>query len=162
MISISWQELAFAIINFVVLLLILKKFLYRPFLTLMDERKEGIETALAEAAAARAETASAQATIEKLLAQARVDAQALIEAAQEKAEARKTQILTEAREEAEKINLRAKEEIARDQARALQELKEELAGLIVLSTGKLLYEELDDQRQRHLTQKVMEQISHLQ
>ncbi len=161
MISISWPELIFALINFAVLLLILKKFLYKPFLKIMDERKEGINKALADAAKARDEVAATQKNIDIQIAKARVESQALIKAAQEKAENAKAQILLEAREEARLISQMAREEIEKDQARALRELKKELADMIVLATGKILEEEIDAQRQKALTHKVMEQMKQM-
>ena len=88
LINLDWRALSVQMLNFVVLLVILTKLLYRPFLTKMEERTAAIKKSLEEAQAARAEAARQQEENEARLRAAHAEAaqireQALREAAEE-------------------------------------------------------------------------------
>ena len=74
----STNELVWAIINFVVFLLLLRVFLYRPVLKLLDARRDEIQGNLAQAETARKEAEAARAEYERQAAKARDEAQAVI------------------------------------------------------------------------------------
>ena len=82
----SMNELIWAIINFVVFFILLRLFLYKPVLKLLDARRDEIKANLDQAEAARTEAEAAREKYERELARAREEAQNLIARAQAAAE----------------------------------------------------------------------------
>jgi F-type H+-transporting ATPase subunit b len=66
--ELNWTTFALEIINFLALLWILKRFLYRPVMQTLAERRAGIERTLAEARATEAQASAMQQQFESRLA----------------------------------------------------------------------------------------------
>lgn len=158
MLSFSLSELVLAILNFVILLLVLKLTVFKKLTAMMSERKSGIETALNDAALARQEVASTKEALELEIASARKEAVGLTDTAQVKALEVRDSILAEARLEAQDLLDKARLEINREQEEALKELKKDLAEMVVSATARLLDEEMTPGRHSHLKEKVISQM----
>jgi len=128
-----WQ-----VVNFLILLWILKKFAYKPILNMLDERKKSIEDAINNAETAKNEAEKLRKDYESRLAAAKQEAQEIIATATKFGEEMKNQIVTEAQNEAAKAIQRAQEEIAREKEQAVAALRDEVAVLAVLAAGKVL------------------------
>ena len=76
--------LVLQILNFIVLVLILAKYAYKPLLQTMEERKRRIENDLTSAEQAREEAAALKAEYTAQLQEARKEAQGIIETAKQK------------------------------------------------------------------------------
>jgi len=128
-----WQ-----IANFFILLLILKKFAYKPLLNMLDERKKSIEDAINNAETAKVEAEKLRKDYESRLAEAKQEAQDVIAKATKLGEEMKNDIVTNAQNEATKAIQRAQEEIAREKDQAIAALRDEVAILAVMAAGKVL------------------------
>ena len=159
---VSIQEIIFAIVNFLVLLFLLYKFLYNPLLKMMDDRKKSIDEALDSAAAARQEVAETQTVIQAEIAAARAKADELIATAQTGSEKLKEEILSQAREEAKAISNKAREEIAREREEAIASLRLEVTGLVMSATRQLLQDAVDESAQNRLFDQYVKNIGQLQ
>lgn len=131
------------IVNFTILLVVLRLVLYKPVLTMLDERKQKIAEGLNAAEIARAEAASAQANIEAQLDAARKDGQEIVANAQTIA----TRIQADAREQTAKDREaaleRARNEIQLERDRAIAELRTEFADITVKAAEKVINQSLD-------------------
>jgi F-type H+-transporting ATPase subunit b len=145
-------------INFLVLLLILWRLLYRPLLAKMEERSEAIRKALEEAQAARAEAARQQEENAARLRQVHAEAAAIREQAlKESAEERK-RLMDAARAEAQRMVESARAQTEADIRRAREELRREVAELATGIAEKLIRKSLDDEDHHRI---VAEAISRL-
>lgn len=135
------------VVNFFVLLFILRLVAYKPILKMLDERKQKIAEGLNAAEIARAEAAAAQANIQEQLDVARKDGQEIVANAQNVA----TRIQTDAREQSAKdreVALdRARAEIQQERDRAIADLRGEFADITVSAAEKVINQSLD--RQSH-------------
>lgn len=156
------QELIFAIVNFLLLLFLLHRFLYKPLLKMMDDRKKSIDDALDSAAAARKEVAETQTVIQEGLVQARAKAEELLATAQAGSEKLKEEILSQARVEAQAITARAQAEIAREREDAIAALRLEVSGLVMDATRQLLREAVDESAQKRLFDQYIDNIGRVQ
>jgi F-type H+-transporting ATPase subunit b len=131
------------IVNFTILLVVLRLVLYKPVLTMLDERKQRIAEGLNAAEIARAEAASAQANIEAQLETARKEGQEIVANAQTIA----TRIQADAREQTAKDREaaleRARNEIQLERDRAIAELRTEFADITVRAAEKVINQSLD-------------------
>ena len=108
--------LLFQIINFLLLLWLLNRFLFRSVVRMLDERGKRISKGLEDAEAAARDRELARAEREAALDAARKEAQAIIARATKIADDSKAEILAEAKAQAEKTTARARDEITADYA----------------------------------------------
>jgi len=131
------------IVNFTILLVVLRMVLYKPVLKMLDERKQKIAEGLNAAEIARAEAASAQANIQAQLDSARKEGQEIVAGAQGIA----ARIQADAREQTAKDREaaleRARNEIQLERDRAIAELRTEFADITVKAAEKVINQSLD-------------------
>lgn len=115
---IDWFTVGAQIVNFAVLVWLLKRFLYRPVLDALDAREKRIAERLETAERRREEAEAERETFEERTAALERDRQDLLEQARREADAERHRLLTEAREAAEALR-RESERSLRDQTRRL-------------------------------------------
>ena len=152
-------KLAFQIINFLLILYLLNRFLFKRVLTLLDERQERIAKGLEDAAAAARDRELARAERESALDEARKEAQAMIARATKIAEDSRHEIVAAARAEAEKVAARAAEEITAEKERAIAELRSQVADLALEAAGKLVKAEMNGATQRRLVEQFLAEVA---
>ena len=145
--GLNLPQLIAQVVNFFVLLFILRLVAYKPILKMLDERKQKIAEGLNAAEIARAEAASAQANIQAQLDTARREGQEIVAGAQNIA----TRIQADAREQSardrEASLERARLEIQQERDRAISDLRGEFADITVRAAEKVINQSLD--RQAH-------------
>ncbi|SVB57639.1 uncharacterized protein METZ01_LOCUS210493, partial [marine metagenome] len=99
--GIHFPSLAIYLVNFVLVLVLLYLFAYKPILKLMDERAERIRESLEAADLARQEAASSQEAIQEQITEARREGQRIMDQTREAAERFRTEEMDKARQEAE-------------------------------------------------------------
>ena len=120
------------------------KFAWKPIVSALDEREEGIKNALEAAEKAKQEMESISSSNEKLFNQAREERDAMLKEAREMKAKMIAEAEANAEAEAAKIIASAKEAIEVEKKEALAELKAEVAQLSISVAEKLLREELSD------------------
>jgi len=120
------------------------KFAWKPIVSALDEREEGIKNALEAAEKAKQEMESISSSNEKLFNQAREDRDAMLKEAREMKAKMIAEAEANAEAEAAKIIASAKEAIEIEKKEALAEIKAEVAQLSISVAEKLLKEELSD------------------
>ena len=143
---------------FTLLVLLLKKFAWKPILSAVDERNKSIKDSLAQAEKARSEMSELTANNEKIIAQAKVDRDVILKEARDM----KNEIISEAKDkankEAEKLVSTAKEQILNEKMKALTELKNHVADLSIEMAEKILSSELSDvSKQKELVSKALKE-----
>lgn len=142
--------IAWTIITFVVVLIILKRFVWSPLLEALDERQKRIRDALEGAEQARDEAQAALAEHQKALAGAESEAREIVAQAREAGERVRTDIIDEARRGAEQTVEQARRSIETEKQAALSELRREVADLAVRAASEIVNANLDDERNRQL------------
>jgi F-type H+-transporting ATPase subunit b len=148
-----------SIVNFLVILFLLRRYLWGPILTVLANRAEKIREGLAMAEEARAERERTQAEVERRLAEARRDAQAIAERMTKAAEAAAGEIRMEAKREADRIRERGREEAKQLHDQALAQLRAELAGMVVLAASRVLGREVDAAKHRALIEQSLDEAA---
>src|SRR5690606_20186877 len=137
---IIWQAL-----GFIILLIILGKFAWKPILNALDEREGAIESFLKSAEIARQEMANLVAENEKLLLEARVERDEVLRKANEYA----SEIMEKAREEAaqvgDKMMADAEASIENEKMAALTDIKIQVAEMSLEIAEKLMRTNLSEQ-----------------
>lgn len=150
-----WQLLLF-----IVLVLILAKYAWKPILNAVNEREEGIKDALEAADNARKEIANLTADNERILREARVERDGILKEAREMKEAIITEAKDEAQAQANKVIEKAQQTIESEKQAAIAELKNQVATLSLEIAEKVIKEQLaDDKKQVKLVEDMLKDVS---
>lgn len=146
------KSLIIQMINFLLLLFLLTKLLYRPFVAKMEERSQAIKKSLEEAQAARAEAQKQREEHAAKIQAAHAEAQAIRATAMTEAAEEQRRLVEAARGEASRLVESARAEMAADLRRARQELRQEVADLSITVAEKLIRKSLNDADHRKIVQ----------
>mgnify|MGYP000988071233 FL=1 len=149
-----WQVLIF-----VGLILLLKKFAWKPILDAVNDREEGIKNALLSAENAKREMQNLTAENERLLADARLERDAMMKDAREIKEKMINDAKTEAQLAGEKMIAQAKAAIESEKNAAMAELKAQVSSLSLNIAEKVLKDELSNKEsQTKLVEKMLDDV----
>ena len=150
--------MVWTVITFVVLVIALSKYAWKPLLKSLQDREDTIRQALNQAEKARAEAAELLKQNEQNLAKAEEEYQKIIREGKTFAEKLKEVVVAKAHQQAQREIQQAKEEIQRDVDAAKQQLRNEVADLAVLAAGKILDETLDAQKHKKIVDGFLNQL----
>ena len=136
---IFWTTVVFSL-----LLLVLKKYAWKPILSAVDERNKSIEDALKAADKAKEEMLSLNADNERILMEAKKERDILLKEGREIKDSIIAEAKDKAKVDAEKILTTAKEQIINEKMKAITELKNQVANLSIEIAEKILKSELQD------------------
>jgi F-type H+-transporting ATPase subunit b len=138
------------IFNFLLVLIVLRAWVYKPVLGMLKRRRETIAQGLEDARVAADARANAEEEAENILTEARVKANEQIAEATQRAEEVAQEIRASAEEEAQEIKAIAKEEAKQSENQMLSDLRGQVAALAVAAAQKVIGQALDESRQRAL------------
>ena len=153
--GISLPGLIAQLVNFGILLLILRLFLFKPIMKVMDERKRKIEEGLHASQAAAHAAESSQEESRRALELARAEGREAIARAQETAARLSAELESQARREADSIVERARAEIERERQQAIQSLRAEFADLTVRAAERVVGQSLDRNAHQRLIDETL-------
>ncbi|PYN81710.1 MAG: ATP synthase F0 subunit B [Candidatus Rokuibacteriota bacterium] len=145
-------------INFVILLFILQRLLYRPFLAKMAERTQAIQKSLDEAQAARAQATRQQEENEARLRTAHAEAAAIRAQALKEAAEEQRRLVEAARAESQRLVESAKAQMDADVRRAREELRREVADIATAVAEKLVRRSLRDEDHRRIVAEAISKV----
>jgi F-type H+-transporting ATPase subunit b len=152
------KSLVIQAINFLLLLAIMVKLLYRPLLSKMEERTQAIRRSLDEAQAARAEAQREREEHAARLQAAHAEAQAIRATALKEAAEEQRRLVEAARGEAGRLVEAARNEMAQEVRRARQELRQEVADLAITAAERLIRKSLRDEDHRRIVQDAIGRV----
>ncbi|MGA0942802.1 MAG: F0F1 ATP synthase subunit B [Flavobacteriaceae bacterium] len=149
-----WQSVVF-----ILLILLLRKYAWKPILNAVNEREESIEGALKAAEKAREEMKALQSDNEAILKEAREERERILKEARDM----KNKIVAEAKEaaglEADKSVAAAKATIEAEKSAAVAELKKQAATLSIEVAEKILGQELSSEnKQAEMIGKIIDDV----
>ena len=147
-------------ITFVLLLVLLGKFAWKPILSAIKTREEGIEKALASAESALNDMRELKSNNEKILQEARAERDNLLKDARDTKDAIIAEAKSKSQSEADRIMASAREQITNEKNAAVAELKNQVATLSIEIAEKILRSELSsDEKQKALVSNLMKDVN---
>lgn len=138
------------IIHFLIIMVVLRAWVYKPLLGALQKRRETIEKGLEDARIAAEARENAEADAAGILSQAQTNAAQIIRDAKEKAESAGREVKAGIEEEISKTRKAALVEIEEERERALSEIRTHVSSLAIAAAQKLIGEALDEKKQRAL------------
>ena len=145
------------IISFLVLLAILRLFLYKPIVNMLDQRSQRIRESLEAAERAQEESAQSQEEVQAQLEAARAEGQQLIASAREVANRFREEETAKVRQEIDAERARAEANIQRERDAAIEQLRSEFADLAITAAERVVERSLDEQAHQDIIDRVLEE-----
>jgi F-type H+-transporting ATPase subunit b len=145
-------------ITFVLLVIVLGKFAWKPILQALHTREQEIADALKKAEEAKKDAERMMHENKIAIEKASADTARLIAEGRAMAEQLKSDIVAKANESAKKMLDQAKDEIVREKDSAMAQLRSEVADLSISVAEKILDESLDNAKQKKMVDKVLQQL----
>ncbi len=145
------------IINIFVSYLILKKFVFKPIIKLLEERRVAVEEELKQSEEKKKEAGALLAEAKRRIEESRSEAAEILTEARLQAEKQGRMIIAGSKEEAENVVTRAKEDSGRIHNAMLEQMKDEVADLAVAIASKVVGSIIDESHQKELSDRIMEE-----
>jgi F-type H+-transporting ATPase subunit b len=145
------------IINFIVLLILLRLFLYKPVLKMLDERARRTKEAMELAEATKKEYEQARIEVQRQIDQGRQEAQAIITQALQTGERLREESREEATKQAQAIIERTRAELESEREKLVDGLRKEFVEIAISAAEKVIRETLDKERHRKLIEETLQQ-----
>lgn len=128
--------------NLFILYCLVKKFLFKPVLKVLQQRQDEVDQLYSDANQAKAEAEAIRADYEQHLSSAREEASQLVRTATEQATRRGNEIVEEAQNQANTLLARAEAEINQEKKKAVNEVKDEISQMAVDIASKVVEREI--------------------
>ncbi len=146
------------VLTFILLLLILKKYAWKPMLKMLEDRENKIKVALYQAEHDQKEAARLLEEQRALLEKAHRDSIELMNESRKNAEASRKELIEQARIEADRILERARQEIDLSKDAAIQEIKQYATEIAILAAQKVVGETLSKEQHLKLVDKYVKEF----
>ncbi len=154
-------ELIAGIVAFAIVAWFVWKFAWPAFTQTLEARQQAIAGQLEEAEKAKIEAESLLKDYQEQLAQAREEANRVVEEARQQGESLKADIVAKAEREADEIRRRAREDAEAERARAQTELRREVAELSLDVAEKVTAGAIDREGQRALVDRYIAELERM-
>ena len=157
-ISVNIWHIVISLANLVLLFLLVKKFLYKPVLKVMEERRSEIQEGYDAAAAAQADAEANKAHWDEKMLSAQEKADAMIKDAADTAKLRSNKILADAKDRADNIVAEAQTQAALERKNAEAGIRKEIVVVSTEIAEKMLEREINDDDHRQLIDSFLNTI----
>ncbi len=147
------------IVNFTILLLLLKKFLYKPILKVLDERKAKVAKSLKDAEEIEKKLEQSAIEQEKLLDKARSEASTLIKEAKIEAKNLAEKTFAETKVEVEEMLKRNKQRLVLEQEQMMKDVKKDLAEIVMTATVKVSKKSIDADDNKKIVEETVKELN---
>jgi F-type H+-transporting ATPase subunit b len=156
--GIEWSALIAQMVNFAILIFILSRYVYKPILKVIDERRQTIADSMEKALEIDRRKEELDKERVKILRKADEEAGALLERAKAEAESLRTEIEKAAKIQADHILSKGKAQLENDRATMIRDMQNKLAHTIVLSAEKILRREFSKEDQESFETELKKNI----
>ncbi len=144
-------------VNFIILLVLLRLFLYKPVMKVLDERAQRTKEAMELAEATKQEFEQAKGEVQRQIEKGRQEGQAIIAQALQTGERLKEESRAEAAKQAQVMIDRARSELEAERDKIVGDLRREFVDISIAAAEKVIKETLDREKHRKLIEETLQQ-----
>ncbi len=156
--GLSWQGLVTEIIGFLILIALLVRFGFKPIFTMLDDRANDIKTTYDQLDADRAAMERTRKEYEERLAGIEAQAREKIQAAVKEAQELRAAMLADAKQQADTVIENGRADLERERSKAFAEMRQQVADLAIMAASKVIGESVDDARSRTLVDQFIASV----
>lgn len=153
------QSFVFQLITFVIVLVLLRKYVYGRLVDTLEARRKAVEESLDKATEAAKELEQTEKKVATMLDEARAEAQDIVALAHKEATAMVEEAEVKAAKKAEHMITQAESRLKQDIEAARTELRHEAASLVALATEKILRTKVDSKADKDLIAAALKEVS---
>ena len=157
----DWKLITEQALNFLVLLAILTKFVYKPIFRILNERRLNIESSLQKAEEIDKKMEDIKQYHQDQLIKARDEAQQIIAQAREMADKEKEKKLAKTEEEVAMLFERAKTEISAEKKEMVKDVERQTTKFLIPAIDKILKETVDEPIRKQIQEKSVKKVAQL-
>ena len=146
------------IVNFAVLLILLKKFFYKPILKVLEERKHKIETSVTQAEKIQNKLVETESRQNQIIGEAESQPSKIIEEAKEASKKIQETVAAETNKKVEETLIKAKEAINFEKEKMVGQVKAEMATLVAETTKRVLGKTLTDKDNEEVVRASLKEL----
>ncbi|MEW5805828.1 MAG: F0F1 ATP synthase subunit B [Acidobacteriota bacterium] len=147
------------IVTFLVVLLFLRLFFWKPILNIIDEREKTIKESIDQADRARDEAERLLTEQQAALEKVKRETTEMLDDGRREAERVKAELIEQAKRSQEEIIEQGKKKIEQEARLAMQGIKEKVVDLAITAAGRLIEVSLDEKGKRKLVEDYLEELS---
>jgi F-type H+-transporting ATPase subunit b len=156
--GLEFGQIVTQIIGFLIAILILKRFAWKPLLSMLEERRTKIKAEFDTIDEEKKKTEDLYVDYEKKLQEIDSLARVKIQEAAREGQKMADEIKEEARKEAREIVYKTREDVERDIEKAKVQLRDEVISMTMQITEKLIGEKLDEEKDKKLVARFVDDI----
>ena len=156
--SIDLYTALFTLANTIALFLVLKKYLWKPVLKMIDDRQKEIDDLYADAESAKTNAEAMEQEYTQKLSEATETGERLVKEAQQRGQNREEEIIRQANAEADAIRRKAHADIDREKKKAINDAKNEISDIALTIAGKVVEKELTETDQSALVDQFIDDL----
>jgi len=157
-VSFVWENFLIQLVAFLILLYLLQRYAFKPLFGVMEKRRQMVLEQMETAQKNRDEAQRLLEEQKQALQQARKEAYEIIEQAKATGAKQAEDIIAAARSEAARLKEEALRDIESEKNKAVAALKAQVSGLSVMIASKIIEKQLDEQTQRELVEKYLQEV----
>ena len=157
-ISVNLWQILISLCNLLLIFLIVKRFLFKPVLKMLDNRKAAVDAQYSAADEDRRQAAADKAVWEEKMNSAQAQADDILQQATVAADKRSEKIIVAAKDKADALVRQAEAEIALDRKKADADMREEIVTISTALAEKMLEREIRTEDHRQLIASFMQEI----
>jgi len=146
------------IVNFIILLFLLKKFAYKPIMKVLEERRIKIETGVRQAEEAEKKLAETEVRQKEIISRAEQESSRIIQETKHAVKKLQDETLVETNKKAEEMMDRNKEVLQLEKEKMISEVKRGMAVLVAETTKKVVSKTLSQQENERLVRQSLKNI----
>ena len=156
--NINFFTALFTLINTVVLFLVLKHFLFKPVMKMIQDRQQEIDGMYADAGKAKKEAQQMESEYRQKLEESVQTGERLVKEAVARGRSREEEIIRQATAQADAIRAKASADIAQEKKKAINDAKNEISDLAMAIAGKVVGRALNEADQAALVDRFIEEL----
>lgn len=156
--NINFFTALFTLINTVVLFLVLKHFLFKPVMKMLQDRQQEIDGMYADAGKAKKEAQQMESEYRQKLEESVQTGERLVKEAVARGQSREEEIIRQANAQADAIRAKASADIAQEKKKAINDAKNEISDLAMAIAGKVVGRALNEADQAALVDRFIEEL----
>lgn len=156
--GLNWKIFLGQVINFLILVYLLKKFVFPSFLKILSEREKTIKNGIEKQKEAEEKLKMAEKEREKILKEAKEKAEMILKEVEQISQKEREKILLEAEKEKEIILEKAKKIAESEMKKREREIMEKNLELVFLLTEKILKEKIDQKKEREIIERFLKNL----
>ena len=159
--GINWPGLLTQVISFLILFILLKKFLYAPVVKMLEDRSEKIKSSLETAERVKQEAEKTTEVNESLMIKAREESQILISEARDQAKKIKESEMEKSKEQIENERKRALDQKKSEQENIINNIRSEFSGLAISAAEKIVEREVTEKNHDQVIASFLEKAKNI-